>query len=112
MRGDDQPDQDIAKEMFDTGVNCGMVTVIKFLQRVLNVLNLKGMLYLDIQVDGICGRGTIETLKSSIAIKSWYRDCILKALDCLQGARYIELAERDSKFETFLPGWLRNRVGA
>lgn len=78
--------------MFDTGVNCGMPTVKKFLQRTLNVLNLKGTKYPD------------------LAVAPWYRLCILRALDSLQCVRYIELAERSERFDSFMPGWLRARV--
>jgi hypothetical protein len=35
---------------------------------------------------------------------------LLRALNCLQGASYIDLAERRKKDETFLFGWLANRV--
>jgi len=35
---------------------------------------------------------------------------ILKALGCLQGARYIELAEKREQNEAFVIGWLANRV--
>jgi lysozyme family protein len=62
-------------------------------------------------VDGVVGPGTITALKAALATAPYYRLCILRALDCLQGARYIELAEKDSKFETFMAGWLRTRVG-
>lgn len=105
------PDQEIAEELLDTGINCGMGVVVNFLQRVLNVLNKKATLYPDVKVDSICGTGTISALQQALNVAPWYRLCILRALDALQCVRYISLAERDSKFETFIPGWLRNRVG-
>ena len=37
---------------------------------------------------------------------------LLKALNALQGARYIELAEGRAANESFLFGWLDARVGA
>jgi len=105
------PDQEIAEELFDTGVNCGTTTVKRFLQRTLNVLNVKGTKYPDLVVDGAIGPKTVETLKRALAIAPWYRLCILRALDSLQCVRYIELAEHREKFESFMPGWLRVRVG-
>ena len=111
LRGDEIPDQEIAEEMFDTGINCGVATVVMFLQRTLNVLNKKGILYPDIIADGVSGPGTIGALTAALKVQPWYRLCILRALDSLQCVRYIQLAEKDSKFETFLPGWLYNRVG-
>jgi len=35
---------------------------------------------------------------------------LCRALNCLQGAYYIELAERREKDERFVYGWLKNRV--
>jgi lysozyme family protein len=109
INGDDISDQQIAEEMFDTGVNMGMGTVIKFVQRILNVLNAKGTKYPDIAVDGAMGPGTVATLKTCLGCAPWYKDAILVALDSLQAVRYIELAEKNVKLESFLPGWLRNR---
>lgn len=111
MRGDDIPDQEIAEELFDTGVNCGMATAKRFLQRTLNVLNGKGTRWPDLIVDGIVGPSVIGAILAALATAPWYQLCILRALDSLQCVRYIELAERDSKFESFVPGWLRLRVG-
>ena len=100
-----------AEELFDTGVNCGMPLVKRFLQRTLNVLNVKGTKYPDLVVDGVIGPNTIATLKQALAVAPWYRLCLLRALDSLQCVRYIELAEGNEKFESFMPGWLRTRVG-
>lgn len=111
LLGDLIPDQEIAEEIFDTAVNCGVETVVRMLQRTLNVLNKQATLYPDVAVDGQCGQQTINALKQALAAQPWYRLCILRALDSLQCVRYIELAEKNVKFETFLPGWLRNRIG-
>lgn len=111
LRGDEIPDQEIAEELFDTGVNCGMRTAKEFLQRTLNVLNVKGTKYPDLVVDGVIGPRTIGALANALAVAPWYRLCILRALDSLQCVRYVELAERNRKFESFVPGWLRVRVG-
>lgn len=111
LRGDEIPDQEIAEELFDTGVNCGMPLVKRFLQRTLNVLNVKGTRYPDLVVDGVVGPKTLAMLNQALAVAPWYRLCLLRALDSLQCVRYIELAERDEKFESFMPGWLWARVG-
>ena len=111
LRCGDIQDQDIAEELFDTGVNCGTRTAGEFLQRALNIFNKKEKLYADIAVDGGVGPITIRTLATALAAAGWYRLCILRALDCLQGNRYIELCERKEKHETHAGGWFRNRVG-
>ena len=111
IRGDEIPDQDIAEELLDTAVNCGLGVVTRFLQRVLNVLNDRERRYADLVVDGQIGPRTVAVLEKALSLAPWYRLCILRALDSLQCVRYIELAERDPKFEAFVPGWLRNRVG-
>lgn len=109
--GDFIPDQEIAEELFDTAVNCGQRVAKVFLQRTLNVLNKKGTRYPDLKVDGVVGTKTMDALKAALDVAPWYRLAILRALDSLQAVRYIELAERKEKFERFVPGWLRNRVG-
>jgi Predicted Peptidoglycan domain len=36
---------------------------------------------------------------------------LMKALEALQGERYLDLAERRPANEAFLYGWLANRIG-
>ncbi len=36
---------------------------------------------------------------------------LLRALEALQGERYLRLAERRPANEAFLYGWLANRIG-
>jgi lysozyme family protein len=102
----------VAGELFDTGVNMGVSVASKFLQRALNALNGQAKFYPDITVDGQIGPGTIAALNGLIA-KRGAEDTetvLHKALNCLQGARYIELAEGRAANEEFLFGWLMNRV--
>lgn len=105
----------IAEELFDTGVNMGVDALIpqKWLQRSLNVLNRQGVDYPDITADGVIGDRTLAALQSLIRVRgrALAEELILKALNCLQGARYIELAEGREKNEDFVVGWLRTRVG-
>jgi lysozyme family protein len=108
IMGDENPSQDVAAEMFDTAVNCGPGTVIRHLQRALNVLNNKGQKYADIVSDGEMGPKTMTALKA--ALKLGYRPEILKALNAFQGVRYMELAETNERMEAFVLGWLRARV--
>lgn len=98
----------VAFEVVDTGVNMGQARAVTFLQRALNVLNLGGKLYPDLKVDGLAGPMTTSALRQYLAVRE--ERALLKALNCLQGAAYVELAERREKDERFVYGWLRNRV--
>lgn len=102
----------IAYELTDTGVNMGVSVSGAFLQRLLNVLNNSGKDYPDISVDGHVGPGTIATLRQFLAKRGFDagQAVILKGLNCLQGARYVELCEKREANETFVYGWLSNRV--
>ena len=102
-------DRDLVAEVFDTAVNCGVSRSGKFLQRCLNVLNSGQKIALDVVIGGKIGPATIRAL-SSCAEKRDVAE-LVKALNCLQGAFYIELAEKRSKDERFIYGWLKHRVG-
>lgn len=102
----------VAEELFDTGVNMGVGIAGQFLQRSLNALNDQGKHYADLVVDGQIGPGTLKALRSYFKIRPYHGESVLlKALNCLQGARYIELCEKREKNEAFLFGWLDDRVG-
>ncbi|MGH4001038.1 MAG: glycoside hydrolase family 108 protein [Pseudonocardiaceae bacterium] len=98
----------VAAEVVDTGVNMGVGTAGVFLQRALNALNARGELYPDLVVDGRCGSATRAALTSYLAHRN--ESALVKALNCLQGARYVELCEARERNESFLYGWLQNRV--
>lgn len=101
----------VAHEIFDTGVNCGQVVAGTFLQRALNALNRQGSDYPDMKVDGLIGPMTVATLRAFMGRRGRDGEAVLlKALNALQGARYVELVERRAKDEAFLFGWLQNRV--
>ena len=101
----------IAAEVMDTGVNMGVGVASRFLQRALTVLNRNGRDYPDIKVDGAVGPKTVEALKALLEFRNGTGEkTLLKALNCLQGARYIELAEHREKNESFVYGWLAQRI--
>lgn len=107
----DQASQKIAAEMFDTAVNCGRSVPVGYLQRALNLFNRQQVDYADVPVDGSCGTRTIAALRAFLAKRGARGEAVmLKALNCLQGARYFEIAERRPKDETFTFGWFDNRV--
>ena len=101
----------IAEEMVDSGVNVGTSWPGPWLQRTLNVLNMRGTLYPDIAVDGQIGPSTISALKSLLAKRGKEGELVaLRTLNCLQGARYLEITEKREANETFFYGWMKNRV--
>lgn len=93
--------QEIANELFDTAVNCGTAIAAEFLQDALNVLNKNGTLYPDIEVDRRLGTTTIKTLNAHHNPVQ-----VLKVLNVLQGARYINICKGKPKQERFINGWL------
>lgn len=98
----------VAAEVVDTVVNTGPERAAMFLQRALNALNCGEKLYPNIRADGKVGAATIAALRAYLVARD--EQTLLKALNCLQGAYYIELAERREKDERFLYGWLRTRI--
>lgn len=103
----------IAEELFDTGVNMGQGDAAQFLQRALNALNRQQRLYPDLVVDGYIGDKTLDAFEAYLGARPDNGEAVmLKALDCLQGAEYIELAEGNPDLESFVFGWLRTRIGS
>jgi lysozyme family protein len=102
----------LAAELFDTGVNMGPEIAAGFLQRALNALNRGASDYADIPVDRRIGDRTIDALKGFIARRgAGGEKVLLKAVEALQGERYLRLAEQRPANEAFLYGWLANRLG-
>lgn len=109
MKGDNIPDQAIADQLFDLGVNMGTGTVVKFLQEGLNLLNRNQKDYPDIAVDGGLGTKTLETLDMFLELENNNPAYLLKMMGLLQGNRYIEIMKRDPTQQVFARGWL-NRI--
>lgn len=103
----------VAAELFDTGVNMGTATAIGFLQRALNALNRSARDYPDIAVDRAIGPATLHALDGLLRARGPRAETVLlRAIEALQGERYIALAERRPSQEAFLYGWLANRIGS
>jgi len=101
----------IAFEIFDTGVNMGTSQSGEFLQMALNALNRRATDYDDLEVDGEIGSKTLDALTAYIHRRGKGGETVLlRALNALQGAGYIELAERREKDERFVFGWFLHRV--
>ena len=103
---------DLAAELFDTGVNMGPAVAAGFLQRALNALNRGASDYPDIANDGVVGPRTLAALTAFLAHRGPAGETVLlRAVEALQGERYLDLAERRPANEAFLYGWLANRIG-
>jgi lysozyme family protein len=103
----------LAEELFDTGINMGTGTATGFLQRALNALNRNGKDFADIAVDRNIGAATLAALHSYLAKRGAQAETILiRAIDALQGAHYVRLAETRPSQEAFLYGWIANRIGS
>ncbi len=102
----------VAAELFDTGINMGPAVAVGFLQRSLNALNRGATDYPDIVASTTVDPATIAALAAYLAHrKSDGADVLVKAVNALQGARYLDLAERRPANEAFVYGWLSNRIG-
>ncbi len=102
----------VAAELFDTGVNMGPDIAAGFLRRALNALNRNGTDYRDIASAGLIDTAAIAALKAFLRVRGAAGETVLvKALDALQGERYVALAEARPANEAFLYGWLANRIG-
>ncbi|MFZ2996167.1 glycoside hydrolase family 108 protein [Sphingobium sp.] len=102
----------LAAEMFDTAVNMGTGVATGFLQRALNALNRNQQDYPDIVVDRAVGARTLAALRAYRAVRGKGGDAVLlKAIEAMQGERYVALAESRPANEAFLYGWLANRIG-
>lgn len=103
----------IAAELFDTGVNMGPGVATGFLQRALNALNRGATDYPDLTLDGRIGPGTLAALDAFAKLRGAAGEAVLlRAIEALQGERYLALAESRPANEVFLYGWLANRMGS
>lgn len=102
----------VCAEVYDTGVNTGPERAIEFLQTALNVLNRQARDYPDLIVDGQLGEKSFKALEAFLKLRKLEGEIVLlKILNVLQGAFYIDLASRREKDEAFILGWFRTRIG-
>jgi lysozyme family protein len=92
----------------------GPAVAMTFLQRALTALNRNGKDYPDLVPDGRAGPRTLAALDGFLEARGRRSGerVLLRALEALQGERYLRLAERRPANETFLYGWLANRIGS
>ncbi len=102
----------IAEEMVDTGINMGVSWPGPWLQRILNALNQQARSFPDLVVDGQLGPATLSALRKFLDQRGADGERVIaRALNCMQGARYLEITEARQANEEFFFGWMKNRVG-
>lgn len=95
----------LAFEVFDTAVNMGVHRAVSFLQDALNKLNRDSRLYPDLMVDGVFGAKSLDALR--IYAKVDPPELLLKVLNVLQGAHYLEYMGQDTRQEKYARGWFK-----
>lgn len=109
--GDELSDE-VAEELFEQSVNLGVPRTARHLQQVLNVLNareeMKYRFGPDLTVDGKFGPKTLARLKQVVA--SGRGRAVRNGVNCLQGARYVELALKNLNSRRYASGWLAKRA--
>lgn len=93
--------------LFDQGVNMGVNTAAKALQRVLNALNREAKDYPDLAVDGALGPKSIAALRSYLSKRPGIegRRVLCVFLLSSRGERYLDIVEGRPTSERFLYGW-------
>jgi len=106
----------ISSELFEFGINAGMGTAVKVLQRAYNVLNKNDILV----EDGVFGSVSVGKINNYKFYKS-----LFKTMNILQGMYYLALAENDEELKDniknhketkgginkkFVRGWIDKRV--
>ena len=104
--GDDISSQQIAMELYDTGVNMGVRRSVRFLQNGLNLLNRNQKNYQDLIVDGWLGQQSLDVLVKYLRLDG-NSNALLKLMNIQQGARYVGIMEHDSTQEKYARGWLK-----
>lgn len=97
--------QNVAKEMFDTGVNMGTRRAARFLQRALNYLNRNGSLFPDLVDDGKIGPKSLSALNK--VIDDGDEEILLKILNVLQGQHYLDYMTKSPVQEKYARGWFK-----
>ena len=105
----------VAAELFDTGVNMGPAVAATFLQRALTALNRNGKDYPDLVPGWPCRRRRPCRARRFPALRGTKsgETVLLRALEALQGERYLRLAERRPPMRhSFMAGWRTELVNA
>lgn len=101
---------DMALDIFEAAVNCGVGTAIKFLQNALNFCNRQQKLWPDLKVDGNFGPMTLQAVYKALG-ETYGEQILRKTFDLFQGKYYIEIVLNDPTQEENFRGWINKRIG-
>jgi len=99
----DEFPQDVAEEMFDTGVNMGVGRAGRFLQTALNYMNRDGDLFDELVVDGKIGPASLNALAKCEKDE----DVLMAMLNTLQGQHYFDYMDKSPSQKKYARGWFR-----
>lgn len=102
-------EQKLADEIFEQAVNLGKSGCGKKVQMVCNAYNFKAgsPLFTDLVVDGAIGPKTLAALSAIVKCGKADAAALVHALNCMQGAHYIELAAKKPTQRVFTVGWMK-----
>jgi len=102
-------EQSLCDELFDTAVNQGCCSAVKYLQKALNLLNNNELYYSNIAEDGVMGDKTLSTISAYLLARNSSTNIrtLLKAINGFQFLRYVEICKNDSSQEVNFYGWLK-----
>lgn len=106
-----QISETLTEQLFDFGVNSGVVAAAKKFQLALNVLNNRQTLYPDLTADGIFGSRTLQALVKYIDHRKQAGVKVL--IEAVRGQRIsycINIAAKDESQEKYSFGWLKRIV--
>lgn len=102
-------EQELANEIFEQSVNLGKAGCGKKVQTVCNAYNYQGgkPLFTDLTIDGTIGRKTLTALAKIVASGKASAESLVHALNCMQGAHYLELAAKKPSQRKYTVGWMK-----
>lgn len=97
---------ELARLMFDFGVNAGRRNCIRELQKILTIHNRKGELYADLEPDGYIGGKTLTAVEDYLQQDYRYqKEKLLFHMHCARDYHYISISMSREKNESFTNGW-------
>jgi lysozyme family protein len=104
----------IASELFDTGFLSGTVMAGHLFQKALNLFrraDLPTPLFPELAEDGHIGKMTVYAFSLYLKNRSAQGELVmLRCLNSLQGAFFVDLCRAQPKDDKFVFGWFLNRV--